>query len=193
MESTAYRFVRSCLCGRSLAGMFRFLCCVGLTSLSVPGSLEAGQVEIVWVLSPEGDTAGYRVCYGSVSRYDSRFTGYPSTVDLRPGDFETSSGKGFYNLNGLSESQTTWVSLTAYDHEGNESGYSNEKKIRPGSVPVVPCQAAPPGAIPVPPAVGLPGWILFMVTVAGWILSRRRRACCRPLPRQWDGRPTPRA
>ena len=157
---------------------------LGPTGVLVPGAARALDARLVWVLSPEADTGGYRVYHGTVSRYEESFLGYPFREELRAGDFEVADGKGFSTLTGLSENLSTWVSLTAYDANGNESGFSNEKRIapsgNPGPGPVVPCQATAPGFAPTSVGVGLPGWVFFFLTVPAWILLLRPRVAGKP-------------
>ncbi len=94
-------------------------------------------VSLVWSLPPEPDVAGYNVHYGPVSRYDSGFDAYLYEENLRPGDYDVRAPEVHYVLSSLDENLNYWVAITAYDHNGNESAFSNEKKV-----------AAPSGAPP---------------------------------------------
>ncbi|MBW2059722.1 MAG: fibronectin type III domain-containing protein [Deltaproteobacteria bacterium] len=73
---------------------------------------EAAYLDLAWNANTEPDLAGYQVYYGSGSG------AYSHSVDV--GDTTT------YRLEGLTAGATYYVSVTAYDTAGNESGYSNE-------------------------------------------------------------------
>jgi hypothetical protein len=139
-------------------------------------------VELVWSIPPEQDVAGYNVYYGPVSRYEDGFDEYLYTEDLRPGDYEVREPKVHYVLASLDENLSYWVSITAYDHNGNESVYSNEKKIGVPSDTTV-MESSSGGCQSVPISLGsrvggraaLTGWIFLFVVVPAWILRLRKR------------------
>lgn len=141
-------------------------------------------VELIWSTPPEQDVAGYNVHYGPVSRYEADFDGYLYVENLEPGDYVVQEPKVHYVLSGLDENLPYWVSVTAYDHDGNESVYSNEKRISTTADTVVMnaddgsggCQtvlsASPSGRAG---RAALTGWIAFFVVVPAWILRLRKR------------------
>jgi hypothetical protein len=73
---------------------------------------EAAYLDIAWIPNGESDLAGYRVYYGTESG------DYINFVDV---GMATSC-----HLDDLLEDVTYYISLTAYDIAGNESGFSNE-------------------------------------------------------------------
>lgn len=140
-------------------------------------------VELVWSIPPEQDVAGYNVYYGPVSRYEEGFDEYMYAEEgLGPGDYQLRDPKVHYVLASLDENLTYWVAITAYDHDGNESDYSNEKRIsKPSDTASMEsssggCQSVPASH---PSEVGgraaLTGWILLLVGVPAWILRLRKR------------------
>ncbi len=77
-----------------------------------PQPTSAGGVTLTWDANTEGDLAGYRVYVGSASGQ------YGPPIDV--GNVTN------YTVTNLSEGQTYFFALTAYDTSGNESGFSNE-------------------------------------------------------------------
>ena len=142
------------------------------------------EVEVIWSKPPEQDVAGYNVYYGPVSRYEADFDEYLYQENLRPGDYVVQDPKVHYVLSSLDENLSYWVAITAYDHDGNESLYSNEKKISTSDDTVTfssdadsgGCQMVPFGATSqVSGRAGLTGWIVVFVLVPAWILRLRRQ------------------
>lgn len=140
-------------------------------------------VELIWSIPPEQDVAGYNVHFGPVSRYDEDFDGYLYVENLEPGDYGVQELKVHYVLSGLDENLPYWVSVTAYDHDGNESIYSNEKRISTTDEAVLMnaddgsggCQSV----LSQPPSTrtgraALTGWIAFFFVVPAWILVLRK-------------------
>ena len=72
----------------------------------------AAQVTLTWNTNNEDDIAGYKIYYGNSSR------NYNSIVDVGK---QTS-----YTISDLVDGNTYFVALTAYDINGNESGFSKE-------------------------------------------------------------------
>ena len=72
----------------------------------------ADNVTLQWDANTEPDLKGYYIYYGTASRnYTQR---------------EDAGNEITYQLTGLTEGQTYYIAVTAYDNEYNESGYSNE-------------------------------------------------------------------
>ncbi|HNY92278.1 MAG TPA: fibronectin type III domain-containing protein, partial [bacterium] len=74
-------------------------------------------ISITWSRNTEPDLLGYRLHFGT------RPGAYTASRDL--GDVTT------YTLTGLAADTTYYIALTALDHWGNESGYSNEVEAAP--------------------------------------------------------------
>ncbi len=72
----------------------------------------AAEVTVTWNPNTESDLAGYKLYYGCISRQ------YDHVDDV--GNTTTRS------LSSLVEGTTYYITVTAYDQQGNESGYSNE-------------------------------------------------------------------
>jgi hypothetical protein len=80
--------------------------------LLVPSILLCAPVPLQWNTNEELDVAGYRIYYGTSSKQ------YEETVDV--GNVTN------YVLDDLPEGVKHFISLTAYDINGNESAYSKE-------------------------------------------------------------------
>ncbi len=81
-------------------------------AVAYPQPTSAGGVTLNWDANTEGDLAGYRVYVGSASGQ------YGLPIDV--GNVTT------YQVTNLSEGQTYFFAITAYDSSGNESGFSSE-------------------------------------------------------------------
>jgi len=155
-----------------------------------PSSVEGREALVVWSCSPEEDVAGYVIHYGPSSRDEAGFTGYPNTIRLEKDDFVESQGTAQYRLKGLDDETTYWFAMTAFDHSGNESDFSNEKVLSPQADPEPHkelgsgggggCQTAQASRTdPSSWRSGLPGWLLVWVGVPFWILWVRRLTVAR--------------
>ncbi len=87
-------------------------------------------VKVSWDANTENDLAGYKVHYGKASN------SYSDAVDI--GNAVT------VDITNLDRGATYYFAVTAYDHSGNESGFSNEVSV---TIP-----AAPDTQAPAPPA-----------------------------------------
>ena len=139
-------------------------------------------VALVWSQPPEQDVAGYNVYYGPVSRYENSFDEYLYAENLGPGDYEEQEPKVHYVLANIDENLSYWVAITAYDHDGNESVYSNEKKVgTPSSTATTTassggCQTSPVSVnSQVDSRAAVTGWIFFCLIVPAWILRLRKK------------------
>ena len=72
----------------------------------------AAQIRLAWDSNGEPDLAGYKVYYGTASR------SYGTPVNI--------GNVTAYTLTGLTQGQTYYLSVTAYDSSSNESSYSGE-------------------------------------------------------------------
>lgn len=78
----------------------------------IPMSLTATSLQVSWNANTESDLTGYRVHIGNTAG------NYTSCTDV---------GKATsYRINNVTQGQTYYIALTAYDTSGNESGYSQE-------------------------------------------------------------------
>jgi hypothetical protein len=75
-------------------------------------SVQLTQANLIWDPNSEADLAGYKIYYGTSSKT------YNSVMDV--------GNKTSYTLSGLQVGKTYYISATAYNTKGLESGYSNE-------------------------------------------------------------------
>ncbi len=89
-----------------------------------PLALRAAEIRVSWIADTDADLAGYKVYYGTSSG------SYDNILDVGP---STS-----VEIGGLSQGETYYFVVTAYDTSGNESAFSEEKSIciPDGSSPV---------------------------------------------------------
>ena len=95
---------------RNLSGLIGLALALFLVSFPSPAC--AAQVTLAWDSNDESDVAGYIVYYGTQSRY------YDYDVDV--GNYDS------VTISGLIEDVMYYFAVTAYDDEGNESGFSAE-------------------------------------------------------------------
>ena len=100
--------------------------------------LYAADVTLAWTGNTEPDLAGYYIYYKSgTSGAPYNGTGVDegnSPIKIPLGAFADSANPE-YTLHGLSDTQTSYLVLTAYDTEDNESGFSNEVSYQPSTAP----------------------------------------------------------
>ena len=89
---------------------FLFLVSV-ILFISITNSF-AAQVTLTWNISTADDIAGYKIYYGNSSR------NYNSFVDV--------GNQTSYTISDLVDGNTYFIAVTAYDINGNESGFSKE-------------------------------------------------------------------
>ena len=92
-----------------------FVCLICL--LIITATPCAAEVELAWDPNSESDLEGYKLYYGTSSK------NYGVIIDV--GLTATPSSPS-YTLTGLSEGETYYFAVTAYDTSDNESDYSNE-------------------------------------------------------------------
>ena len=94
----------------------------------------AADVTLAWTGNTEPDLAGYYIYYKSgTSGAPYNGTGVDegdSPIKIPLGDFADPANPE-YTLHGLSDTKTSYLVLTAYDTEDNESGFSNEVSYQP--------------------------------------------------------------
>jgi len=76
------------------------------------GNVHAFSVKLQWDPNTEPDLAGYKLYYGTASQ------NYSHTIDL--GQVNS------YQVGNLQDGLKYYFAVTAYDIDGNESGFSNE-------------------------------------------------------------------
>ncbi len=91
---------------------FGFISLVTLLLLIFTTNVYSAQVTVAWNPNSEDDLAGYKVYYGNSS------WNYDTNIDV---GYQTS-----YTISGLVDGMDYYITVTAYDFSGNESGYSNE-------------------------------------------------------------------
>jgi chitinase len=125
--------------------LFNIICCAFISiicglSLFFPPSIYAAyttDVTLAWGSNSEPDLGGYFIYYktgSSGAPYNG--TGAVegnSPIQVPIGDLDNPAYPE-YTIHGLSDTETTYFVLTAYDTDGNESGYSNEVSYHPPSV-----------------------------------------------------------
>lgn len=84
----------------------------GLLVGLLPAGAIAGDLPLTWDPNAEADLSGYKVHIGTSSRT------YVQTIDV--------GHVTAFTVSNLSEGQTYFAAVTAYDIFGNESGFSNE-------------------------------------------------------------------
>lgn len=103
---------------------------IGLTFfLATPA--HALNVTLTWDANTEADLSGYKVYYKTVSP-GSPYNGTSATEGNAPIDVGNVTQ---FTLNDLTDGQTYYFVVTAYDLSNNESGYSNEVQSAPGTTP----------------------------------------------------------
>ena len=110
---------RTCILG------FEIVVCIIIGLIA--SNAMAAQATLAWDPNTESNLAGYRVHYGTVSR------SYAFSLDVRK--------VTICSVAGLTEGQTYYFAVSAYDTSGNESGFSNEVLYTPA-----PGSQPPPGA-----------------------------------------------
>ena len=79
------------------------------------GNVHAFTVKLRWDPNTEPDLAGYKLYYGTAPR------NYNHTIDL--GQVNS------YQVDNLEDELKYYFAVTAYDIDGNESGFSNEVSV----------------------------------------------------------------
>ncbi|MBN2323736.1 MAG: hypothetical protein JXQ30_08375 [Spirochaetes bacterium] len=86
------------------------------------------RVHLFWVRNNESDIKGYKVYYGTGSGYYFGKGAAAGDSPVWAGDVTS------FDLSGLENEQVYFVSITAVDEEGQESGFSREFVARPSAV-----------------------------------------------------------
>jgi len=108
------------------------------TAIISPASLAyAADVTLAWAANSEPDLAAYYIHYKTgTSGAPYNGTGvYEGDSPIKvPLEYLSNPAYPEYTLHGLSDTQTTFIVLTAYNTEGHESSYSNEVSYQPLTV-----------------------------------------------------------
>ncbi|MDO9124581.1 MAG: fibronectin type III domain-containing protein, partial [Deltaproteobacteria bacterium] len=113
-----------------------------LIFIGLPFLASAAQLRLAWDPNTESDLVGYKVYFGTSSKQ------YTASVDV--------GNVNIYALRGLTEGQTYYIAVTAYDLYFNESVYSievNGVAIEPSP----PISLVPPTIVPSPIPEPAPG------------------------------------
>jgi hypothetical protein len=103
-------------------------------------SIYAADVTLAWAGNIESHLAGYYIYYKSGTSgapYNGTNVYEGSSPIKIPIAVFADPSNPEYTLHGLSDTQTTYMVLTAYDIDGNESGFSNEVSYQPSSAPIL--------------------------------------------------------
>ena len=106
-----------------------------------PASLaHAADVTLAWTANTEPDLAGYYIYYKSGTSgapYDGTGVDEGDSPIKVPREEFPNPAYPEYTLHGLSDTQTTFIVLTAYNTDGHESGFSNEVSYQPSTAPIL--------------------------------------------------------
>ncbi len=125
--------------------LFKIICCTFTFSifslfLFSQTLIYAADVTLAWTGNAESDLAGYYIYYkNGTSGAPYNGTGVDegdSPIKIPLGDFVDPANPEF-TLHGLSDTETSYLVLTAYDTEDNESGFSNEVSYHPSTAPTL--------------------------------------------------------
>ena len=126
-----------------------------LSTFLIAGPAAAAQVTLAWDANAESDLAGYKVYYKtgvSGAPYDGTDADQGrSGITVPLGNLSDPANPRF-SLSGFSENTVYYLAVTAYNQQGNESGYSNEVSFSdagtpPDTVFTITASAGPNGTI----------------------------------------------
>jgi len=128
------------LCRRQRILYYAFIFVTSAIILCPKPSLYAADVTLAWTGNTEPNLAGYYIYYkNGTSGTPYNGTGVDegdSPIKIPLGDFADPANPEF-TLHGLSDTETSYLVLTAYDTEDNESGFSNEVSYQPSTAPTL--------------------------------------------------------
>ena len=96
-------------------------------------SIYAADVTLAWDANTESDLSGYYIYYKTGSS-GAPYDGTNSPIKVPLANLNNSANPQ-YTVPGLSDTETTFFVVTAYDTDNNESGYSNEVSYQSASAP----------------------------------------------------------
>src|SRR4030043_2145923 len=107
------------------------ICSIFIFLFLLPGSGFSAQIRLAWDANTESDLAGYKVYYGTISK------SYINSVDI--------GNEISFTLTGLTQGQTYFIVVTAYDNLYYESVFSLE--VNGVAMELEPPPPAPPPTI----------------------------------------------
>ena len=117
-----------------------FIFIISALTLFSPPSIYAADVTLAWSANTEPDLDGYYIYYKTGSS-GAPYNGTGAAEGNSPIQVPLANlidpANPEYTIHDLSDTETTYLVLTAYDTESNESGYSNEVSYRPSSAPIL--------------------------------------------------------
>jgi len=116
----------------------------------LPAAAAAAQVTLAWDANSEADLAGYKVYYNHSSEgppYEGTGAAEGDSPINVPLASLTDPDNPEFTLHGVSDTEPCYIVVTAYDVDGNESGYSNQVVYQPE--PSSPPESNLPPATPV--------------------------------------------
>ena len=113
---------------------FTFIICV--LTLYLQPSVYAADITLAWTENAESDLAGYYIYY-KTGTSGAPYNGTGVKEGDSPIKIFADSATPEYTLHGLSDTETTYLVLTAYDTGGNESLFSNEVSYQPSTAPTL--------------------------------------------------------
>lgn len=102
---------------------------LSLFFLSMPAALQAGEVSLAWDPNSEENLAGYKLYYDSdadIEMYKGTGANEGNSPVIIYLEDLADADSPYYSLTGLSSGQYYYFSLTAFDTNGMESGFSDE-------------------------------------------------------------------
>jgi hypothetical protein len=112
-----------------------FISIISALTLFSPPSIYAADVTLAWCSNSEPDLAGYFIYY-KTGASGAPYNGTGAVEGNSPIQVpveKLNDSAPEYTIHGLSDTETTYFVLTAYDTDDNESGYSNEVSYHPPS------------------------------------------------------------
>ncbi len=123
-----------------------FIFIISALTLFSPPSIYAADVTLAWSANTEPDLDGYYIYYKTGSS-GAPYNGTGAAEGNSPIQVPLANlidpANPEYTIHDLSDTETTYLVLTAYDTESNASGYSNEVSYQPSID--VPALNLPPG------------------------------------------------
>jgi hypothetical protein len=120
--------------------LYTFLLITSAIILCPKPLIYAADVTLAWISNTEPNLAGYYIYYKSGTSgapYNGTgVEGGDSPIKIPLGNFADPENPE-YTLHGLSDTETSYLVLTAYDSEDNESSFSNEVSYHPLTAPTL--------------------------------------------------------
>ncbi len=98
----------------------KFFLTLTIVLLCVTGQASAKDVNLVWDPNPEFEIAGYKVYYGAIS---GSYNGTGAIEGASPIDVGNMTNA---SLSGLDDTKSQYLTVTAYNFTGQESGFASE-------------------------------------------------------------------